>query len=791
MRRYSVLGMLLILPLVVQADDDLSGRSILPTGEKLLLGGSTAAVQQIEQDPRITDLRKQQEECLRTGNHQRFKELEIEIEKLNPPPEQPCELQVVEVPEPPRQDWPGPDVTIYSGREVLSIATDYESDGTMYAAMGWTDSTVRIFKSTDHGENWSYLCGAGVTPRCLFEKIGLVVGFGDSNFIHLMFTHPINNGSVFQLRWWHDGTNVAVYPVWSTQDTIIDFAFCRDNVAPYFLYAWVNEELNVSKQNLWSLRSTTFGRTWAVNDSLYNGSQPHLTAGAGSWIYAAVVPTVYKGYVFALWNRLYGAKGQWSEENFRPDTFPVNEPKIAPVFTEPDSEAATYLVYRHWSPVSGSDVLGMFSPYRCINWSGPRLVSSSLDSEYFIDLKNYRSVGNPYVNVSYIHYDVANNRRTLYWAWSHPMWIGKWFGTSRVAIAQPLRSPTAAPSLVYSPGVPIGGGGVVFGDYNSPSLLFNAPWRRQAGISADSIYFKNFYSTTQLYGAPKSQIPNPIPGPCRSMTFMHQQSAVCMDPNGDFIFEIWEDTLRRHQTRDGSFTNFLLGRQHQAVATDGSFLYAFRSDTVVRYTTIGALCDLTVIDMQPFRWNFSVARDTLWCGRDSLLYGYACTRLTGGSIIHDAVWNVGAGTGSPAKIAWDGQYFYVAWSGLVGNTFKQFDANRTLIATGVDSVDARGIMCFVGPASGVQEPVLALTRPEIRILPNPLTGYAVIQSSTPLSGITIYDLAGREIRRVSAPLGREYLWNRTDDRGRQVAPGVYFIRLDAAAGVVTRKVVVE
>jgi hypothetical protein len=70
--------------------------------------------------------------------------------------------------------------------------------------------------------------------------------------------------------------------------------------------------------------------------------------------------------------------------------------------------------------------------------------------------------------------------------------------------------------------------------------------------------------------------------------------------------------------------------------------------------------------------------------------------------------------------------------------------------------------------------------------PNPFAGGTVIRYSLPVAGpveVGVYDLAGRRIRTlVSATLAageHSVEWNRTDDDGARVAPGVYLYRLRA------------
>jgi len=216
-------------------------------------------------------------------------------------------------------------------------------------------------------------------------------------------------------------------------------------------------------------------------------------------------------------------------------------------------------------------------------------------------------------------------------------------------------------------------------------------------VGADSLYFKNYYSTTILYGCPKSQVPNPNPANCRpAFAWLYNQTTVGMDPAGTFCYEVYETTLRRHNTNDGSHVDFTIPHGYWACGTDGNFIYAPVKDTVYKYTLAGTLVSTTVLDLTPVWYEFSVVNDTVWCGPgDSIMHGYACSKFTGGSITTDATWNVGSGSNAPALVGWDGQYYYVSWDGYSSNTFKRFNADRTLSASGTINIDTRGVMCSV------------------------------------------------------------------------------------------------
>jgi len=216
-------------------------------------------------------------------------------------------------------------------------------------------------------------------------------------------------------------------------------------------------------------------------------------------------------------------------------------------------------------------------------------------------------------------------------------------------------------------------------------------------VGPDSLYFKKYNVTDTLYGCPKSEVPDPTPASCRSaFTFLDDQPRVGMDPSGAYIYEVNSTNLRRHNTSDGTFTDYTVSNGNTCCMTDGSFLYVPVGDVVYRYTLTGTLVSQTTLDITPLQWVFSVANDTVWCGTDAdTLYGYACSKFTGGPITPDATWSLGSADGSGVLVCWDGTYYYASWNGNSSPTFKRYNADRTVSASGTMDIDPRGVMCSV------------------------------------------------------------------------------------------------
>jgi hypothetical protein len=217
-------------------------------------------------------------------------------------------------------------------------------------------------------------------------------------------------------------------------------------------------------------------------------------------------------------------------------------------------------------------------------------------------------------------------------------------------------------------------------------------------VSSDSLYWKDYGSTSYLKSSAKDQ--NPAPADRTAMTFQNSQTVICMDPMGDFVYEVDGSTMRRFSTADGSDTNYTLTYSgNGACGTDGQYVYVPSGTSIHKYTTTGTYVNTTTINFSTNQYAFGVANDTLWAGDFSgvTYYGYACAKFEGDTLSYNATWNVGGGTGGAGmNIAFDGTYYYWAMGGYSSNSFKRFYSDRTLYTEGMVSTDCRGVMSMVG-----------------------------------------------------------------------------------------------
>jgi hypothetical protein len=260
---------------------------------------------------------------------------------------------------------------------------------------------------------------------------------------------------------------------------------CRDYVYPYYLYICAGDEDNTQELDDFMLRSTDFAKNWTTTNTFRFVSWGSYQAGAGSYLYLAGYPgfSPARGRVNLLVNRFFGVPDSWHERQVQYDTFEVADPVMAPSFVTPPQNAVIWVVYAHNYLNSGDwDIMYAYSTDAGNSWSSSYYLASRTDRyERYPDLKNYTSVGNEYVNASYVS---EATYRYVYRHWAAQSDPVNWSDTLRINSNSAGTGREIKPLLVYSPGAPATGAGCVFVGQGLRGLYWNAPW--MVGIQGEN-----------------------------------------------------------------------------------------------------------------------------------------------------------------------------------------------------------------------------------------------------------------------------------------------------------------
>jgi hypothetical protein len=373
-----------------------------------------------------------------------------------------------------------PDVLIDTCR-ILATAADYELEGAIYAAgHRQEDNWSHIYQSRDHGESWRFLGGFASTPPEPQEKIGLVVGEGDSTFVYGFFIHPADNGDLWCARFDTSATTAWVFPVLVGPDTVTDFAVCRDySGGNYWLYAvTANEQGHPDSLNDLVLRSVDYGKTWAVVDTLVWINDPHITASGNTWMFVSSwFGPEHPGHA-ALWANAYymSPDSMYWHTQFFVDTSDILDPVVATSFEADPDSATLWILWAHRRRNTRNwDIMYFWSNFYA-NWSDSLTLAGHPDyDERFPDIRSYTFRGSPWINACYItegpQFRAVQRRHANSGSptsWSTPLTLNE----TSAGTGSGVR-----PKLCYTPGGPGTGAGAVFTGAGLMGLYWNAPWR--------------------------------------------------------------------------------------------------------------------------------------------------------------------------------------------------------------------------------------------------------------------------------------------------------------------------
>jgi hypothetical protein len=380
------------------------------------------------------------------------------------------------------QDWGG-DVLIDTGY-MADFAVDYSlADGTMWLAEApLLESIVFVYRSVDHGATWNNVFWFTTNPLSTVKRLGLVLGEGDSSYVNVFFLNPASeNGNVGVVRIKPDLTFWDAYWVLTGPDSITDFAVCRDYRSNYSLYCWAVVG-STGQQAPW-IWSRDFGKTW-VGTSWFNVIEPFLAPSAGPRVNFTCM-NAQRTYVTAGYNFNYGDSTSWHYGIVNGDTFKCYKPKIAAANTLPDSIATRWVMYTKSYQNSG-DYDAMYAASSDAwgdTWQRENVFSwSSAYNEGIGDLQHYKAIGNTYVNLSFNELvRSGGDTSNAYWTYANAPSPYGWASLTPVNDSGTMVAwPTLASRLVYSPGAPGSGSGVVYaraGAFYIPhGLYFDAPW---------------------------------------------------------------------------------------------------------------------------------------------------------------------------------------------------------------------------------------------------------------------------------------------------------------------------
>jgi photosystem II stability/assembly factor-like uncharacterized protein len=382
----------------------------------------------------------------------------------------------------------GSNKTIHTG-SVYAYGTDNDDNGDMYVAVSTqpsdTDGEIKVYKSTDHGETWNLWATVGHGEP--INAVDVIVGrwtqgeFTDS-YVHVFFTDYA--GSVIDAR--IDITTTVQSPVTIASEgpgNLPAIAAARDPMpmpSAFNLYVTWDVASGTSHQ-VKVARSTVNGGSWTNQFTYNNYQQPHIDAGPSNRVYLVAVADAFPNHVHINRSTDRGASwGGWTNLTSGDDADYHGAPVVA---SSTDAAIPTvWVAYNYYDVVTvgAADLRFAYSEDSGGNWAKNRTLSAEQGfDELMPDMVGYRTGSSRWMNIAYHHSQSA--RTNVVWRWASGSTPDSWWAPR--VVNDNSTHPAMGPQVIYSPGAPATGSGVVYPGTGSPvtNLYFAAPWLTPTG----------------------------------------------------------------------------------------------------------------------------------------------------------------------------------------------------------------------------------------------------------------------------------------------------------------------
>ncbi len=378
----------------------------------------------------------------------------------------------------------GTDIPIWTGGNVNCFDVDYDStNGTMYVAFqAEGESIIRIYRSTDHGSTWSQWTTLdtedsflGTSPRSDLERIRLLYDEpNDQLFVFYVdsdgylsrwrvkydlsgkFNWRVSNAPIleksFDVTWDLKSSGRKIYVFWTEGNSAGDGVFVKSttSIAP------IESSWDTIISGAWDCDAETRG-------SLAFGPPDNLF-----WTYSYKYGSGCEADS-EIWMNIF----RRLTDNYYKDY----DPRVAAANVD---NSGVWVMYNRDRGGHEIDLHFRYSPDGGLNFNASEYTVSAVDGvdEYIADIKFYKVYPNKYINMVYIYDDPSGSPvRKAIWAWTSTDDPTNW-KEETVVNDQDVRPwpEDVAPRIIYSPGAPASGGGVVFSYLSGGGLYFDAPW---------------------------------------------------------------------------------------------------------------------------------------------------------------------------------------------------------------------------------------------------------------------------------------------------------------------------
>jgi hypothetical protein len=310
-------------------------------------------------------------------------------------------------------NW-GNDATIALGTLSDGISTDYDPSNNIYAVrcstyLGTSNAYVKVYKSTNEGASWSYLCGflsSGGSYSYSYPVI-LTGTSGDPDKLYIFFRRSSSNGTIGMARYTQSGTNEGFFNVKFDSDTIPYFSACANfGLGSRLMVAYQRNPSGSTTPDVYTIVSTDYGETWGGQVYITaDGTHPDIAYGREGYVFLVYEKTGGSDDEIAFGRSTNYCTSGWEYfQNLTSDSWDDNYPKVAALHTTPQATPYVWVAYNHDLNNSGNiDLRFAYSSDGGNAWSKNHYLAYASDyDEMACDLWVGRNSAFTYVNICYL-----------------------------------------------------------------------------------------------------------------------------------------------------------------------------------------------------------------------------------------------------------------------------------------------------------------------------------------------------------------------------------------------------
>jgi len=374
---------------------------------------------------------------------------------------------------------------VQSGLDDDAIDVDYFAGDTLRAVVACPDSALRIFRSNDNGQTWSYINGIFFSNDNVTEP-KIVHGTDSTYHVFVRYLRDQDQLYTRAYRTANDATISGTGQYLAGTDSVKNYSVCtnRRNTHNYYVFAVYHQGLGGrGDDHIMFTRTTDQGQNWStpVLTQTAGAGFPDITCGNNSILYLtySYMPTGNNYNIHARRSLDLGAS--WAASQIvESDSFPKMGPQIAAAY---DGSGNVWVIWPRQDLNTANDDWGLrwsWSQDSAATWSSPSWTNSDVDSNEVlpsIAVNDYNgsTSATPYVCYIKSYYDWTGDLSVRSFEWEGSSWsTDTCYSDSNAFLTRPIQTFTSAgtPAIAY------------VGE-NSEKVYFDS-WANASGIAEDN-----------------------------------------------------------------------------------------------------------------------------------------------------------------------------------------------------------------------------------------------------------------------------------------------------------------